>query len=151
MLQKRNDLFTEILENFFNSPFHQNEWRYDGNKQLVKRDISENLPSANVIETKGDFQYELATPGFDKHDISIGLENNVLTIKGEKIIEENKKEKDYLSKEFHFQKFKRSFDVPENVVLDEIYAKIDNGITTLFLPKEKIGKKESLKRSIDIV
>ncbi len=155
MLSKRrfanNDLLNEIMEDFFSSPFSSHEWKYSGLNPLTKTNISDNLPSTNVVETKGDYQYELATPGFDKQDITVKLENNTLTIKGEKIIEDKKSDKDYLSKEFHFQKFSRTFDVPDNVVLDEIFAKVENGITTLFLPKEKLGKKESVKRTIDII
>lgn len=148
---KSNDLLNEIFEEFFTAPFNSYEWKYGSKNGLEKRSISENLPSTNVIETKGDYQYELATPGFNKEDITINLEDNILTIKGVKIIDDKKSDKDYLSKEFHFQKFTRSFDIPENIVLDEIYAKVENGITTLFLPKEKLGKKETVKRKIDIV
>lgn len=151
MLSKRSDFFNELMEDFFATPFNTYEWKYGGKKPITKQTISENLPSTNVVETKGDYQYELATPGFDKRDITVKLEGNVLTIKGEKIIEDKKSDKDYLSKEFHFQKFSRTFDVPDNVVLDEIYAKVESGITTLFLPKEKLGKKESVKRTIDII
>jgi HSP20 family protein len=154
MLSRRfnsNDLLNELMEDFFATPFTTHEWKYGGKKPISKQNISENLPSTNVVETKGDYQYELATPGFNKRDISVSLEGNVLTIKGEKIIEDKKSDRDYLSKEFHFQKFSRTFDVPDNVVLDEIYAKVDSGITTLFLPKEKIGKKESVNRTVDVI
>jgi HSP20 family protein len=154
MLKKysTNDLLEKFFnEDFFTNPFSEYEWKYNGRSPLTKQSISDNLPSTNVVETKGDYQYELATPGFDKQDIKVKLENNTLTIKGEKIIEDKRSDKDYLSKEFHFQKFSRSFDVPDNVVLDEIFAKVENGITTLFLPKEKLGKKESVKRTIDII
>jgi HSP20 family protein len=148
-----NELFNELMGDFFDNPFNETEWKFTNNKKtpLRKEKISENLPSTNVVETKGDYQYELATPGFDKGEVKIKLENNVLTIKGEKIIGDKKSDRDYLSKEFHFHRFSRSFDVPDNVVLDEIYARVENGITTLFLPKEKLGKKESVKRNIDIV
>lgn len=147
-----NDLLREFFnDEFFSNPFNEYEWKYGNKKPLEKRSVSDNLPSTNVVETKGDFQYELATPGFDKRDVSVELDGTSLTIKGEKIIQDKVKDKDYLSKEFHFQKFSRTFDVPENVVLDEIYAKVESGITTLFLPKEKLGKPEKVKRSVDIV
>ena len=149
--ESSTDLINELMEDFFNTPFTTYEWSFGGKKPLEKRNISSNLPYTNVIETKGDYQYELATPGFDKKDITINLEGNNLTIKGEKTNENSSSEKDFLSKEYHFQKFSRTYNVPENIVLDEIYAKIENGVTTIFLPKEKIGKKESTKRTIDIV
>lgn len=146
-----NVLINELFEDFFTNPLTTYEWRYNGKKPLTKTNISDNLPATNIVETKGDYQYELATPGFDKKDIKVDLNASVLTIKGEKTVEDKKSDKDYLSKEFHFYKFSRTFDVPDNVVLDEIYAKVENGITTLFLPKEKIGKKESAKRTIDVI
>ncbi len=140
---------TSLMEDFLSS-FGETDLSNKGN-EVYNRNISENLPSTNIVETKGDYQYELSTPGFSKENIEINLDDTTLTIKGERVTENTNNDRDYLSKEFHSQKFSRSFNVPENIVLDEIYAKVENGITTLFLPKEKIGKTKKTKRGIEII
>jgi HSP20 family molecular chaperone IbpA len=121
-----NDPFFGMFEDFFATPV--NYGRTLRNETNNNRNISENLPSTNVVETKGDYQYELLTPGFNRENIKIELDDTVLTIK-----------------------FSRTFTVPEGIVLDEIYAKVENGITTLFLPKEKLGKTEKVNRNIEII
>ena len=146
---RRNDPFFNMFEDFFATPV--NYGRTLRNETNNNRNISENLPSTNIVETKGDYQYELLTPGFDRENIKINLDDTTLTIKGERITENTNNDRDYLSKEFHSQKFSRTFNVPENIVLDEIYAKVENGITTLFLPKEKLGKTTKINRDIEII
>lgn len=140
---------TSLMEDFLSS-IGETELTNKGN-EVYNRNISENLPSTNVVETKGDYQYELSTPGFCKENIKINLDDTTLTIKGERLSENTNNDRDYLSKEFHSQKFSRTFNVPENIVLDEIYAKVENGITTLFLPKEKLGKTTKINRDIEII
>lgn len=145
---RRNDPFFNMFEDFFATPV--NYGRTLRNETNNNRNISENLPSTNIVETKGDYQYELLTPGFDRENIKIELDDTLLTIRGERLIENNI-ERDYITKEFYSQKFSRTFTVPEGIVLDEIYAKVENGITTLFLPKEKLGKTKKVNRNIEIV
>jgi len=144
--KKTNDPFANLVEEFFSLPVG-----YRNEKREYNNNISENRVLANLLETKGDYQYELSTPGFSKEEITINLNENTLSIKGEKNVESTNTDKDYLTKEFYSQKFSRTFNVPENIVLDEIYAKVENGITTLFLPKEKLGKTTKINRDIEII
>lgn len=140
--KKNNDPFDKLMKEFFYFP----------NKKInINNNISENTVLTNILETKGDYQYELSTPSFSKEEITINLNGSILTVTGEKTTESTNKEKEYLSKEFYSQKFYRELDVPEGVVLDEIYAKVENGITTLYLPKEKLGKTKKINRSVDII
>ena len=137
---KNNDPFFNMFEDLFEKPLNYGRrLRNENETNNTNRNISENVPSTNIVETKGDYQFELSTPGFDKENIKVTLDNSTLTIRGERVIEGNG-DRDYLTKEFYSQKFSRTFNVPEGIVLDEIYAKVENGITTLFLPKEKLGK-----------
>ena len=144
--KKTNDPFANLVEEFFSLPVG-----YRNEKREYNNNISENRVLANLLETKGDYQYELSTPGFSKEEITINLNENTLSIKGEKNVESTNTDKDYLTKEFYSQKFSRTFNVPENIVLDEIYAKVENGITILFLPKEKLGKTTKINRDIEII
>jgi len=147
---KNNDPFFNMFEDLFTPSNYGRRLSNENEVNNTNRNISENVPSTNIVETKGDYQFELSTPGFDKENIKVTLDDSALTIKGERVIEGNG-ERDYLTKEFYSQKFSRAFNVPEGVVLDEIYAKVENGITTLFLPKEKLGKTNKINRIVDII
>ena len=104
--------------------------------------VSNNLPSTNVFEDEWVYKFEIITPGLTKEDLSIDF-------KGDRKFEKTEKG-DYLTKEYHYNKFGRSFEIPSNVVSEEIYAKTENGITTIFLPKEKPTKTKSYKRKVNI-
>ncbi len=120
------------------------------NNGLTKREYSENTPSTNVYEDEWSYRYELSTPGFTKKDLTITLENSLLEVKGERTVENKKDKGEYVSKEYHSTKFFRSFNLPENVVLDEVHAKVENGITILYLPKVTPTKSKKVSRNIEI-
>jgi HSP20 family protein len=111
--------------------------------------VSNNLPSTNVFEDEWVYKFEIITPGLTKEDLSIDIKGETLTFKGDRKFEKTEKG-DYLTKEYHYNKFERSFEIPSNVVSEEIYAKTENGITTIFLPKEKPTKTKSYKRKVNI-
>lgn len=113
-------------------------------------DYSDNTPSTNVYEDQWSYRYELSTPGFSKKELTVKIEKNILEVRGERKSENKKDKGEYITKEYHATKFFRSFNLPENVVLDEIHAKVENGITTLFLPKEKPTKNKSISRNVEI-
>ena len=150
-----NREFNNFLREFMNDDF------FDGinsrislpkrnNNGLTKREYSENTPSTNVYEDEWSYRYELSTPGFTKKDLTITLENSLLEVKGERTVENKKDKGEYVSKEYHSTKFFRSFNLPENVVLDEVHAKVENGITILYLPKVTPTKSKKVSRNIEI-
>jgi HSP20 family molecular chaperone IbpA len=113
--------------------------------------FSHGLPVTNIYEDGWSFRYELLTPGFTKKDINITIENEYLLVEGEREKREtNKKleEGGYISKEYHATNFNRSFILPDNVVCEEIHAKVSNGITTIFFPKEKKSNSKTHNRKI---
>jgi len=115
----------------------------------VKNNFNSNLPSTNVFEDEWVYKFEIVTPGLTKDDLSIDINGDTLVFKGEK--KEEKVEKgDYITKEYRYNKFERMFDIPSNVVSEDIYAKTENGITTIYLPKEKPTKTKSYKRKVSI-
>ena len=148
--------FNEFLKDFLNEDFFWSNSTHNpflkgitNNVPVNRREYSQNLPTTNVFEDEWSYKYELATPGFTKKDLTVELENNMLTVKGERVVE-HKDNGEYISKEYHSTKFYRSFPLPENVVADEIHAKVNNGITTLFLPKLTPTKNKKENRKIEI-
>jgi len=145
------DLFTHDDYFWSNSTITPILNRFNENNTLRRdRDYGQNLPATNIYEDEWSYRYELATPGFLKNDLNIELDNSVLIIRGERKNTNKKENGEYIAKEYHANKFYRSFNLPENVVGDEIHAKVDNGITTLFIPKEKPTKTKNLTKTIEI-
>ena len=99
------------------------------------------LPAVNIKENEDEFTVQVAVPGMDKKDFQIDLDNDVLTISSEKK-EENKETKDnYTRREYSYQSFKRSFNLPKNVVdSDKIKANYKNGELSIAIPKREEAK-----------
>ena len=156
MRRDLNNLLKEFLNEDFLTNFHYDpflslqRFTNKNNNETNTHDYSQNLPATNVFEDEWSYRFELATPGFTKKDLKIELDSNILNIKGERKVENKKGVGEYISKEYHSTKFYRSFTLPENVVADEIHAKSQNGITTLFLPKVTPTKSKNLCKSIEI-
>lgn len=104
------------------------------------------LPSVNVKESEKEFELEFAAPGFNKEQFNISLENNKLIVSAEVKSESESKDKNYTRKEFNYQSFQRSFQLPKDQVeAENISAKYENGILRIQLPKRKEDKLEAIK------
>jgi len=104
-------------------------------------------PAVNVRENETMYSLEILAPGFRKEDITIDMENNVLTISGEAKKEEMAENEKFIRKEFNFQSFKRSFTLPENKIDSEgIEAKYADGVLKVNLPKLAEELKKMQKR-----
>src|SRR5699024_12641436 len=106
------------------------------------------IPHHNNIEKTDRDTNEDDEPRVDHHHIDIGLDGQVLKIKGEKTLkkEEEDEETEMHTVEHHYGSFFRSFTLPENVDVEEIEADNKNGILYVHLPKNK----ESKPRRIEI-
>lgn len=108
------------------------------------------MPPVAVSETKDELLLTAELPGMNEDDIGIELENNVLTISGEKteIREEDDEERKYHVYERSFGSFSRSFTLPRTVDGANIVATFENGVLTVKLPKmpEAKGRKISITK-----
>ena len=108
----------------------------------------ESIPAVNVRETEKEFFLDMAIPGLKKEDIHIEVDEDMLSISAE-MKEEKKDEKDnYSRREFHFNSFKRSFNIPEDADGSSIEAKQENGVLNIRIPKKAV--KPGLKKVINI-
>ena len=96
-----------------------------------------NVPSVNVSETPKEYKLEMAAPGLDRKDFKIEVENHCLCISAEKEEEKKEKEDEYARREYSFNSFSRSFNLPENVKEGNIDAKYENGVLKVIVPKTK--------------
>lgn len=88
----------------------------------------------DVINDDKNYLLELSLPGFKKEDVNINVENDVLTIKGER------KKNDKLNYQYNgtfFGEFEKSFDLPEDILNDKIEASFNNGILSISIPKNE--------------
>lgn len=108
------------------------------------------LPAVNIRENEDEFIVEVAAPGMEKTDFKIDLDNNVLTISSEKTVENNETKDDYTRKEYSYQSFKRSFNLPRNIVdKEKIEATYKNGELQIVIPKMEEAKPKP-KRLIEV-
>jgi HSP20 family protein len=93
------------------------------------------LPAVDVFDTREAVVLKAELAGMDPDDIQIEVEDNVLTIKGERKFEEQVDDERYYRVERRFGSFQRSLALPQGVKADEIAAAYEDGILTLTVPK----------------
>ena len=93
--------------------------------------------AVDVNETETEFFLSADMPGLDKKDISVDIHDGVITIKGERVIDNEKSTDGYRIRERQLGSFNRSFRLPDNVNEDKVAAKFKNGVLKVTLPKTK--------------
>ena len=102
------------------------------------------LPRTNIVERDDSFEFTMEMPGLDKKDVDVSLENDTLTVKGEKSEEnEDAKVKGLLRREIRSSKFERRFSLGNEVDQENIKAKMNEGVLTVILAKksDKVGRR----------
>jgi len=99
-------------------------------------------PRLDVSETDNGLEIVADLPGMEKKDINVSLEENLLTIKGEKKEEKERKDKHYHTLERRSGSFYRAIRLPIDVEKDKVEAAFKDGVLTLRLPKSKESKKK---------
>src|SRR5688572_15729340 len=107
--------FNEIFDGYFNN-------------DIFKREFANFVPAVNIAETKENFTIDFSVPGFNKENIKIETEKNLLKVSGEFKNESKEEGKEYSKKEFNMGSFSRSFNLPESVDVEKIDAKYTDGI-----------------------
>lgn len=106
-------------------------------------------PTVDIKETKNAYQIKVELPGVDKKDVSVNIENGVLTIRGEKKTQKEEDEDKVHRVECSYGSFYRSFALPGEVNIDKSNAHFKDGVLTLKLPKSDEQKKKQLEIKID--
>lgn len=105
------------------------------------------IMKTDIKETEKEYIVEAELPGFDKNDIKLELNDDMLTIQVQKDEQNNEESDNYIRKETRRSYANRSFHV-ENIRKDDITAKYENGILRVVLPKDE--RDDSNKKQIDI-
>lgn len=117
--------------NFFDS-FLENE--------LTNFEAVQTPVLVNTVETKDGYKLEIAAPGFEKDQVRIKVEGQLLTISADKETEKLDENTSYTRREFSFTSFKRTFTLPKTVNAEKIAADYNNGILEIKLPKKEEEK-----------
>ncbi len=115
--------------------------------RYAKNELTFN-PSANVFETDNSFTLEISIPGYEKEQVSLSVENDLLTVKAE-VKETEEKDYKYSRREFTVSDFEKSFKLSKNINQEKIEAAFKNGVLVVTLPKKE--EAISMKRQIDVV
>ncbi len=100
-------------------------------------------PDVDIVEDKDKVLVTVDLPGIEKDDIKVSVEENILTIKGERKAEKEEKDKNYHRVERVYGSFCRSFSLPSKVDGQKIKASYKNGVLSIDLPKaEELKPKE---------
>lgn len=103
-------------------------------------------PKTDLVETDDEFRLHLDVPGMSKEDITINLQNNTLTVSGERRSTRKNEGDDYVRVERSFGNFHRTFTLPNSVDAEGIEAEYDSGVLTITVPKTE----KAARRRIEI-
>ena len=105
------------------------------------------MPAVAVSETNDELLLTAELPGMSENDITIELENNVLTVSGEKAEEheEESEERKFHVYERSYGSFTRAFTLPANAVADRVNASFQDGVLTVEIPKADEAKPRTVR------
>jgi HSP20 family protein len=105
-------------------------------------------PSVDIYEHDGNLVLKAELPGIDPKDVDVRVENNVLTLQGERKLDSEVKRESYHRVERSYGAFSRSFTLPTVVDTDKIKAEFKDGLLRLVLPKKEEAKPKQIAISI---
>ncbi len=102
-------------------------------------------PAVDIYETESEIVMTAEIPGIDEKDIEIKIEDNTLTLRGERKFSKETKEENYHRLERSYGAFYRAFTLPNSVDTDNIHAEHENGILRVTMPKKQELKPRTVK------
>jgi len=105
-------------------------------------------PAVDIYENEHELVVKADLPDIDPKDLDIRVENNILTIRGERKFEKKVNEDNYLRVERAYGAFSRSFALANTVNPDGIKADYQNGVLTLVIPKREEAKPKQIKVNV---
>src|SRR5216684_1723137 len=105
-------------------------------------------PPVDVYEDEHNITLKIEVPGIDEKDIDVRIENNTLTVHGERKVEKEEKEENYRRVERQYGSFTRSFTLPNSVDPGQVNAHYDNGVLKISLAKKAEAKPKQIKVNV---
>ncbi len=105
-------------------------------------------PPVDVYEDEHNVTLKIEVPGIDEKDIDVRIENNTLTVHGERKFEKEEKEENYRRVERQYGSFTRSFTLPNTVDPDQVHATYDKGVLKISMAKKAEAKPKQIKVNV---
>jgi len=131
-INKDTDILNDTFKSIMNSPLFQNIEKSSTNKTYI--------PKVRISEDKDNFNIRLELPGMTKEDVKISVENNELTVSGNKKEEMRTEETNLIINEIYSGEFSRKFNVSNDIKIDAIEAEYTDGVLNITLPKIEEAK-----------
>lgn len=131
------DEMNRLFDDFFGRPVARTDWEEAWS------------PCIDVSETKDNVVVNAEIPGMSKEDVKVTVQDNILTLSGEKKQEKEEKNGNYHRIERSYGSFRRSFTLPTAVLTDKVKATYKDGILRITLPKTEEVKAKEIQISIE--
>src|SRR5271155_4860196 len=105
-------------------------------------------PPVDIYEDEHNIILKIEVPGIDEKDIDVRIQNNTLTVHGDRKIEKEEKEENFRRVERQYGSFTRTFTLPPTVDSDKVSANYDKGVLKITLPKKAEAKPKQIKVNI---
>src|SRR6266403_4040639 len=105
-------------------------------------------PPVDIYEDEHNIILKIEVPGIDEKDIDVRIQNNTLTVHGERKIEKEEKEENFRRVERQYGSFTRTFALPTTVDAEKVSANYDKGILKIALPKKAEAKPKQIKVNV---
>jgi len=105
-------------------------------------------PPVDVYEDEHKVTLKIEVPGIDEKDIDVRLENNTLSVQGERKFEKEEKEENFRRVERQYGSFTRTFSLPTTVDADKVSANYEKGVLKITLPKKAEAKPKQIKVNV---
>lgn len=140
----RWDPFREVvtMQNRLNSLFRDMN---DGDSPLTTAAF---VPAVDIYEDDKKVMLKLEVPGIDEKDLDVSVENNTLTVKGERKFEAEEKEENFHRIERRYGTFFRAFTLPSTVQTENVKASYNAGVLKLELPKKPEAQPRQIKINV---
>ena len=143
----RWDPFRELvtLQNRMNRLFHDS-FAPEGQEEALTTTTF--APPVDVYEDEHNITLKIEVPGIDEKDIDVRIENNTLSVHGERKFEKEEKEENYRRVERQYGSFTRTFTLPTSVDPEKIQADYDKGVLKVKLAKKAEAKPKQIKVNV---
>jgi HSP20 family protein len=136
---RTRDPLLNLMERVFNTAGSSGDADYLTDSAAGERSW---VPPVNIYEDDDAYVVTLDLPGLTKKDIDVGLEDNVLTVSGERGLDGERER--YRRVERAFGTFRRSFTLPREIDATKVEAKFKDGVLTLTMPKAEVAKSRKI-------
>jgi HSP20 family protein len=106
-------------------------------------------PPVDVYEDEHNITLKIEVPGIDEKDINVSIENNTLTVRGERRFEKDEKEENFHRVERMYGSFTRSFTLPNTVETEQVTAHYEKGVLKIRLAKKAEAKPKLIKVNVE--